>query len=128
MVNGYCQNCKKIVPMRDVETVQLPNKRFIHRGKCTLPRCNQIIWKSIRPEHIIINRSGHKTPDRVYVGLRTPDRLKEDPNGQTLIKDGKEIKTEPKDGRIITVREKERENEETNDTRDRLSADRNIKR
>lgn len=102
MIQGYCQDCGKMVEMFHVETVQLSNLVFVHTGKCS---CSGRIYKSISDENIIINKRGHKYPKTVYQGKRTPRRLIEDHNGQTIINNGKTIKTKSKEGAIETVQE-----------------------
>ena len=115
-MEGYCQNCFKIVEMKDVETVKIPNQAFIHRGFCSQPKCDGVIFVKIYDQDVILADSGLKYPKEVFVGLRTPKRLLIDEVGQTIIKKGEVINTTPKDGKITTVFDvkKERESKDEN--------------
>ena len=115
-MNGYCQNCSMIVEMNSVETIKLQNQSFIHRGYCSIPKCDGVIFVKIYDQEVIIVDSGLKYPKEVFVGEKTPKRLVIDEVGQTIITKDEVIKTTPKDGKITTVfdikNEKEIKNED----------------
>lgn len=102
-MNGYCQNCFMIVEMVNVETVKLPNQSFIHRGYCTTPKCDGIIFVKIYDHEVIIVDNGLKYPKEVFVGEKTPKRLVIDEAGQTIFKKDEVIQTTPKEGKVVTV-------------------------
>lgn len=114
-MEGYCQNCFEIVEMINVETVKMPNLSFIHRGFCSKPKCDGVIFVKIYDQDVILADTGLKYPKEIFVGEKTPKRLLVDEVGQTIIKKDEVIKTTPKDGQIKTVFDikKENENEKT---------------
>ena len=113
-MEGYCQHCFMTVEMKDVETVKMPNQAFIHRGLCSQPKCDGVIFVKIYDQDLILTDNGHKCPKDVFVGSSTPKRLLIDEVGQTIIKKGEVINTTPKDGKIVTVFDVKKENENEN--------------
>ena len=114
-MEGYCQNCFKIVDMKNISTVKLPNQSFIHRGLCTQPKCDGVVFVKIQDQDLILAGTGHKYPKEIFAADETPKRLLIDAAGQTIIKKDGEIKIKSKDGKIKTVFEVKKESENKNE-------------
>lgn len=84
-MQGYCQNCQKIVEVNDVVTIRLPNRSFVHRGTCSNPKCLGVIFVKIPDHEILIDQSGHKCPVEVFAGPATPKRIVNESFGQKVI-------------------------------------------
>ncbi len=84
-MQGYCQNCQKIVEVNDVVTVRLPNHSFIHRGICSNPQCQGVVFMKIHDYEILIDKAGRKCPAEVFAGPATPKRIINEPFGQKVI-------------------------------------------
>jgi len=113
-MKGYCIKLGIMVEMKNIETIQMPDLSYIHKGTHTNKRKTYVIYKKLTERDLIINKRGHKFPKEVYVSKRTPARLTKDFNGQVIIDGKKRTKTTPKDGRIQTVddvKNKEKKNE-----------------
>ncbi len=114
-MEGYCQNCFEIVEMINVETVKMPNQSFIHRGFCSKPKCDGVIFVKIYDQDVILADTGLKYPKEVFVGVTTPKRLLIDEVGQTIINKDEVIKKPSKDGNIKTVFDVKNERESKNE-------------
>lgn len=99
-MQGYCQNCFKMMDVDEVKTLRLPNMSFIQRGVCST--CRGVIFVKIPDHKIIIDAAGHKSPMEVFVGPGTPKKLINRDIGQRIFEPGgireSKIKTE-----IVTV-------------------------
>jgi len=67
----YCQDCQKTVYAQDVQTVRLPNLRYVHSGIC--PTCGARILKTVHDKDILVDATGRHYPAMVYKGPKTPD-------------------------------------------------------
>lgn len=81
-MNGYCQNCLKMVDVVDPTTIQMPNRSFIHRGNCS--QCSSVILVKIHDHEILIDNVGHRCPAEMFAGAKTPNRILKIPLGQTI--------------------------------------------
>jgi len=109
-VMGYCVALKRMVEMAEVETIQLPDLSFVHRGKFTDDKGKvHVIHRKVYPQEIIIDHTGHHFPNEVHVGQKTPEKIFQEPVGQLIIVDGKNIKTVHADGKLKTREELEAE-------------------
>ena len=42
-MQGYCANCKRIVEIKNEQSVKIPNGKRVIKGKCVI--CDTEIWK-----------------------------------------------------------------------------------
>jgi hypothetical protein len=105
-MKGYCAELKQMVEMSDVQTIQLPNLDYIHKGKYIDPAGKvHTITRAVMDNEIIRTGSGNHYPKEVFIGNSTPKKIINNPAGQRLIVAGQVFETSRPDGTIKTVEE-----------------------
>lgn len=107
---GYCQDCSKNREMKEVETVQLRNSSYVHKGACV--KCEGLMYKSLRDTDLIVTKSRRFYPKEIYVGKNTPKRILKVDVGQTIIEKNKKKVLSGKGFETLEeLKKKEKENE-----------------
>lgn len=79
----YCMNCKDIKETVNLQTMQLPNLSFVHKGSCSV--CGEVVQKKVADRDIVVD-SGRHYPKRVFSGDRTPKKIIRSDIGQEIIR------------------------------------------
>lgn len=105
-MKGYCSALRKMVEMSDVQTVQMPDLSFIHKGKFVDEKGKvHTIMRMVFAHETIVTEAGYHCPQKVFIGDKTPKKIASDPIGQKLVISGQMIDTVKADGSLKTVEE-----------------------
>ena len=113
-MQGFCQELKMMVGMENVQTVQLPDLSFVHRGVFKAKGRTYQIFKKVGEADTIVTSEGHHVPREIFVGKKTPTKLFKIEAGQVLIytKTGRrELKPRSADVKTLESIKLEREKE-----------------
>lgn len=124
-MQGFCQELKRMVEMQDVQTVQLPDGSFIHRGRFKQKGKSFLIFKRVNEAEILVTSEGHYIPKEIIVGRSTPTRLFKIDAGQQFIKDGKRLEKRPVSGKVVILEKLIEEGKERNEKNKKLDAELN---
>lgn len=86
-MEGYSLRLKKMVDIAVVQTIQLPDGSFVHRGLFRHEDgVAEVIQRKIYDHDIIVTKEGRYFPRDVFVGNKTPQNIQQLSAGQTVIK------------------------------------------